>query len=585
MLPRLVIFIFILGSAAGASAQPCLDLAHDLSFAGHLLEYREKKTAQPLAEAVFAADAAFLPVPDAFASFGYTSRNFILRFRVCPPAQRNKVFVRIDGLYPQAEAFFLPDSCPGMRACAGETGKRIEQDRNALFVFDAVTSPGRIYLDAVPPGSRRYPVFAATAENFFSAEKKYLWATGLFFGALLTIFVYNLALYLGLKEKINLFYSAYLLLFMTLFLTLERIPEAFAGHSGNLAYLFFRSALFPAMLIPFALFNREFLSSVAGRYQNLSWHILIAADVMLFALNFVVDYRRMMPLNIVMSMVHCTLALLFIVRAIALGFRPAWLMFLGWLFFLGSSILSSFHMLGKFSVTYNDYMTHMMKFGSLAENLLFTIALGVRVRFYKSRAESFAAELAAEREALARDLHDVLGSEFGQIQLKLTRTDVPADIAAWLGRKSRGLGNRLRDIIFLLRRDLTQKAIRDELDALLSMLGEIDGFHFSYKVDDRINDISAFLLLDALRIIQEWSGNCMRHGKPSRMDIRLQKRPYGLRLAIMSDGTPFRWSGERYGLGEGLAGIRMRAVQRTGFARARPLHGVNIFLATLKTLR
>ena len=565
-----------------AYAEDCLKIGGGSAFAGNLLSYIEKEPGKTLVQTAAEARSDFKRVPDPFASFGYTQKNFVLRIPVCPPTQGEHVFVQLQGLYPEAAALFWPAICEKKGICNSETGKRVAYDRNAVFEFSTLNTQGYLYLDAVPPGSRRYPVFIHTAGDFFSVEKKYLWAAGLFFGALLTIFIYNLALYLGLKERINLYYSVYLLFFIALFLSFERVFEIFAGHSGNPVYLFFRSGLFPLMLVPFALFNMEFMASVSGRYQRYAWWLLIAGDALLFSANFFVDYLRIMPVNIVVAVIHCTVALFFIVRGIFRGFRPAWLMFLGWLFFLTSAILSSLHLLGKFSIAYNDYLTHMMKFGSVAENLLFTVALAVRVRFYKRRAERFGAELAAEREILARDLHDVLGSEFGQMQMQLSRADVPADIARWLGQKSRSMNGRVRDIIFLLRSDLTQETIHEELQAHLDILRGLDHFIIEERIDAAALECNAFLLLDALRILQEWTGNCLRHGKPSRMAVRLDRRAYGLRLCVQSDGTPFAWRGERRSEGLGLSGIRARTAQRVGFARCRAGSGGNIFIAILR---
>ncbi len=565
-------------------AEECVDLAAPDAavFAGNVLEYREKK--QPLlAAAILSGELkGFVRVPDPFASFGYTAENFILRFPVCAAPSVGKIFVQVQGLFPHALALYVPAACRSGTPCAVENGKRIGRDRNALFVFDTVREAGHIYLDATPPGSRRYPVFAARAERFLDSEKRYLWSAGLFFGALATILIYNLAIYFGLKEKINLYYSAYLVLFIGVFLTLERIPEMMAGHSDAPVYLFFRSALFPAMLIPFALFNRDFLGAAAGRHQVLIWRLLIAADILAVAMNFMVEYRRMMPVNLIITVIHCVVALFFVIKAMLGGFQPAWIMFFGWVFFMVSAILSSFHILGLFAISYNDYLAHMMKFGSVAENLLFTVALSVRVRFYKKQAGQFSAQLAVEREVLARDLHDVLGSEFGQIQMKLARADVPGDIALWLGQKSGSMSSRIRDIIFLLRSDLTAATIRDELEAYLEILRGMDNFTLTTAVDFDAAQTNAFLLLDALRILQEWSGNCMRHGAPSRMVIRIEKRHYGLRMAILSDGKVFRWSGERLGEGQGLAGIQARARQRSGFARCRPTPSGNLFVAVLR---
>lgn len=462
-------------------------------------------------------------------------------------------------------------------------GIRASRHRDAVFVFEPFRSPGYVYIQVFPPGSRRYPVYLATAEGFLAHEQNFFWHAGLFFGALATIFIYNLAIYFGLREKTNLYYALYLLLFIGLFLTLERVPESFYGHTGSKPYLFLRSAIFPAMLIFFSLFNREFLGEGASRYQSLVWRSLIVGDIGAIFANFFVDYRIMMPVNLILTVIHSSVALLFVIRAAAGGFKPAQIMFIGWIFFLLSAILSALHILGKFHVAYNDYVTHFMKYGAVAENFLFTLAIGARVRFYKSQSQLFGTQLAFERENLARDLHDVLGSEFGEMQMRLSRPDVPADIAHWLGGKARHISARIRDAVFILQSDLTHQKILYELSAYVQFLSSIEGLRIEAHLTERIEPAKAFLLLDVLRILQEWSGNCMKHGQPAHLRIYLDSISNRLRLTVVSDGKAFSWSGQAADSGQGLRGIRQRVRQRFGFSRCRvSAAGKNIFVAVLR---
>lgn len=572
--------------ADSAFAADCVQLkaSHDTQFAGQFLEYAE--IAAPLSETEMAAAArrSFVPVPDVFASFGYTAKNYLLRFNICQPALQQKIFVQIKGLYPEARAWYLQKSCGAPAPCKAIEGIRIDPHRDALFAFENLpANDGTIYIAAFPPGSRRFPVHVLTAGGLIKSEQRFFWLTGLFFGALAAILLYNAALFFALRERINLFYSLYLFLFMALFLTLERLPEDTFGHSNHWLYLFGRSAIFPLMLIPFVLFNREFLQVRLKPWQNRIWPLLILADLALVALNAAIPYRSMMVFNLCAVVSHCAIVLGATLQIAWGGFTPARIMLAGWLLFLVSAILSSLHMMGRFNIGFNDYLPHLMKFGSVAENLLFTAALGLRVRYLKQQAEQFAAKLSTEREDLAADLHDVLGSEFGEMQMKLHHAQVPLEIRNWFSGKARNMSDRIRDMVFLLRSDLSSATIAAELSATIDMLSAVENLQFSAKIDSDLTQTDPFLLLDALRILQEWSGNCMKYGRPTEMALYLQKTRKGLRLGVISNGKLFSWNGREILSGSGLSGIRTRTAHRHGHARCIAA-GKNIFVATLHSV-
>ncbi len=553
-------------------------------FAGEFLEYAETEAAVADNAADFARRYRFFRVPDVFASFGYTPKNYLLRFNICRPALPQKIFVQIKGLYPEARAWYLQKNCEPTASCRAIAGIRVDPHRDALFAFENLPADeGTIYIAAFPPGSRRFPVHVLTADGLIRSEQRFFWLTGLFFGALAAILLYNAALFLALRERINLYYSVYLFLFLALFLTLERLPEDTFGHSDHRLYLFVRSAVFPLMLIPFALFNREFLQSRLKPWQNRVWQLLILTDVALIALNAAIPYRSMMVLNLWAVVIHSAIALTATVQVAWGGFAPARIMVAGWLLFLLSAILSSLHLMGRFSVGFNDYLPHLMKFGSIAETLLFTAALGLRVRVLKQQAKQFALKLTEERANLAGDLHDVLGSEFGEMQMKLHQAQVADEVLQWFTGKARNMSDRIRDMVFLLRSDLSSATIAEELSATLEMLQAMDNLDFTARVDGKLTQSDPFLLLDALRILQEWSGNCMKHGRPTQMYMQLKKTRRGLRLAVISDGKLFRWNGKQTFAGAGLTGIRTRSAHRHGRARCFTTQaGRNLFVATLR---
>lgn len=579
--------LLIFTSVPAAFAADCLDLPPPAEnrFAGDFLEYAEVDAAVSSGNLFSSAEHRFRAVPDAFASFGYTAKNYLLRFRICRPHQPQKIFVQVKGLYPDARVWFVSEACSAQGStCEAIEAQRVNPHRDALFAFAALPAEaGMVYLSAFPPGSRRFPVHVLTADGLIRSEQRFFWLTGLFFGALAAIFLYNAALFLALRERINLYYSLYLLLFLGLFLTLERIPEDTFGHSQHWLYLFVRSAIFPLMLIPFALFNREFLQGRLKPWQNHLWQILIFTDIVLIVLNATVSYRNMMVLNLCTVVVHCAIALAATVQVAWGGFAPARIMLAGWMLFLLSAILSSLHLMGSFSVGFNDYLPHLMKFGSIAETLLFTAALGLRVRVLKQQAELFDAKLTEERGHLAGDLHDVLGSEFGEMQMKLHQAQLPPETLHWFASKARNMSDRIRDMVFLLRSDLSSATIAAELAATVEMLASMENLRFTSRIDEQLMQTDPFLLLDALRILQEWSGNCMKYGRPTQMDVQLKRTQNALRLSVVSDGKPFRWNGKDTFAGAGLTGIRTRTAHRHGRARCFiTATGKNLFAAILR---
>lgn len=191
-----------------------------------------------------------------------------------------------------------------------------------------------------------------------------------------------------------------------------------------------------------------------------------------------------------------------------------------------------------------------------------------------------AAAVTAERNRMARDLHDVVAGQLSAIALQseaaLSRPDAPPDVLRRvLGEVRRGSVASLaemRTMIGLLRADdpdepRTAPAGLDRLDTLLDT-ARSGGLHV--EVDDRrpADPTPAAVDLAAYRIVQESLANAAKHAPGSRVRCVLHRDADALRIEIVNDLVPGAPSGD--GTRTGLLGLTERAHAVGGDLQAGP---------------
>lgn len=172
----------------------------------------------------------------------------------------------------------------------------------------------------------------------------------------------------------------------------------------------------------------------------------------------------------------------------------------------------------------------------------------------------------AERQRLAREMHDVLAHSLSGLVLNLEATSIKAeqgasgaDLHASLTRshslakigleEARGAINMLRDDALPSRQRLAALASEFQADTSVPCLLMVVG-------DER--DLASECRLTLQRVTQEALTNIRKHARPDRVDVRLSYETTGVRLTIEDHG-----SGDRPppggGTGYGLSGMRERA--------------------------
>ena len=203
----------------------------------------------------------------------------------------------------------------------------------------------------------------------------------------------------------------------------------------------------------------------------------------------------------------------------------------------------------------------------------------------KSEAE-FAAIL-AERNRIAREIHDTLAQGLGAISLhlELVKGQIPADskAAAHLAEASgltRESMREARNSIWNMRSQVLEtEDLAGALAGVLDQLTEIDGIEGRFLVTGTRFRLSPVAENNLLRIGQEAITNAVKHAKANQIEVTIGFTPAKLTIRVKDNGCGFDAGKERAEGGHfGLLGLRERARELGAALRlvSEPGHGTEV---------
>ncbi|NUH38618.1 hypothetical protein HUF15_17920 [Streptomyces samsunensis] len=196
---------------------------------------------------------------------------------------------------------------------------------------------------------------------------------------------------------------------------------------------------------------------------------------------------------------------------------------------------------------------------------------------YQTRRAALAgqeAELAAERNRLARDLHDVLAHTLGALSIQLTvidtlarKADVPDPLLTQIGRGTELVGSGLeeaRQAVHALREDNTP--LPAQLERLCTL------HRADLKITGEVRGLEAQATLALYRVAQEALTNAAKHAPGAPVTVRLVHGPEEAVLTVHNAAPDPGAPGPLHtsGGGFGLAGMRERVLQADGQCSTGP---------------
>lgn len=316
------------------------------------------------------------------ASFGYSGHAYWLRLKLYNPLEQPRDWVLLIGnpLLDYLDVYGLEGEQPYQAGDQRPFQQRwIEHRQFALPLRLAAGEEREILLRMQTQGSANLSASLMSPEAFNRHEQRMLLLQGLFFGALLVMLIYNLSIFFITRERNYLWYS----LFVANFCLYQFIQLGFAFQWLWPEALRWQQLSFPLSSAMATLFGILFtygaldLKNGPPIFTRITQALLVGS-LIVAALALLGPYTPALIGSFVLVVLCSILAFTFTLIRWHQGYQPAKLFALGWSMLILASLFS---ILSGTGVIANSLLTlHAQQIGGLLELMIFSIALGSRIR-------------------------------------------------------------------------------------------------------------------------------------------------------------------------------------------------------------
>lgn len=282
-------------------------------------------------------------------------------------------------------------------------------------VFKLPMTPGehlQLYVRAKTEFALVIPITLMTADEFQRASANEIYFLGMYFGLMGAMIIYNLFIYVSLRDLSYLVY----VFFMIAFAGSRFIFNGFAGEHFWPAYPALNLYVYPIFLSCFSIFSVLFAETfLSTRHQLRITHWVTVGIVVTDTIAIIVTpfAPRYGILIVLLPGLLSTIVCLYSgwVCAVA-GYRPAYYYVLGWTLFLLGIIIFFARAVGV--LPSNFFTEYAEQMGSVIEAMALSLALASKIRVIKAEKERAQAEAMANQHATLEKMQrmDALKDDF-----------------------------------------------------------------------------------------------------------------------------------------------------------------------------
>ncbi|MEO6285652.1 MAG: 7TM diverse intracellular signaling domain-containing protein [Dyadobacter sp.] len=445
----------------------------------------------------------------------------------------------------------------------------------------------------------RAPLEVATMPYLFEqSQSTDIW-NGMYFGLILALVLYNLFVFISLRERAYLYYVFYVLnialnISYTKGYFLQFVVPGFpqANHSnftGSVAciflLLFTRSFLDTGLRVRhsrkienvlFLLCTTCIVMSLNGQMLSgfiLVWVISLLVILYILIGSAVVVLKGFRPARFFMFVPGIQSE-----ETLRCGFKPARIFLFG--FFILSVGIIIYALKDQAILPQNWFTENAYILGSALEAIILSYALAKKLHIYKREKEESQLEALAqatlfshqliesqesERKRVAAELHDSLGQSLGMvknkvlmlkrdIEIPLAKEKHVADLEKMVGENIQ----EVRNISYNLRPlHLDLLGITQSVNSLLEDVMESGTLNVVTDIQLFDNLLFKSNEINVFRIIQECFNNIVKHAEATEARIRIMQSQTQLMITIEDNGIGMRERAPGKG-GFGLLGVRER---------------------------
>lgn len=385
--------VLVLWIPDGVAADPVIAVG-ELAATGRMIisrkvsDFRDPSGKLGIAEVAGPKLAApFVPINQDHINFGYDRAHHWLCFAIDPGPNRSRLMLEVGLASLDLVELYTPR--PGGGFDVQRAGDLIPwharpvPHRNHVFRIDIDAGAPTVYfLRVASANTLTAPLTLWTAKAFERHERSAQLVFGMFYGLLIALFLYNLVVFLSLRDRAYLWYVAYVASFgMGLFVfdgfAFEHLwPYDIWVANHALAFFFCVASVFGG------LFAREFLDT-AHQEPRLDRFMLaaIAAGIVLTLMagtGLVLEYGEIMRALVFLAPCGAILTLWMGVKALLRGFAPARYFLLAWSCLLFFVVLGGLRNFALFPA--NPVATYGLHIGLALDVVLLSTALTSRIR-------------------------------------------------------------------------------------------------------------------------------------------------------------------------------------------------------------
>ncbi|MGE8412914.1 MAG: 7TM diverse intracellular signaling domain-containing protein [Pseudomonas sp.] len=344
---------------------------------------------------------------------GYSRSAFWLKidldYRPANPAAQRSWLLEL--AYPPLDHLdlYVPDEAGGYRL-AGRTGDALPFDSRQIrqnnYLFNLNFSPHEhqtVYLRLASEGSIQAPVSLWSGTAYLEAQPVRLYVLGLIYGVLLGMLVYNLFIYLSVRDTSYLYYIVYIASFGLYQLSVNGAAVEYFWPDNP----WWANAATPFFIGSAGLFGSQFARSFLQTSQHSPWvdRILLALmgfGALVMALSLMTSYALALRLATTLALVFTVVIYVAGIVAWCRGLRVARYFIIAWSAFLFGGVINTLMVLGYLP---NVFLTmYASQIGSAIEVALLSLALADRINSMREQQAQTLLEAGQKLEVLNQQL-------------------------------------------------------------------------------------------------------------------------------------------------------------------------------------
>jgi signal transduction histidine kinase len=380
------------------------------------------------------------------------------------------------------------------------------------YIFDLFIPSGQTKLFFLKIRSNegiQLPLKIGTTNQILEQEKNKGILSGIYFGIMLVIILYNLFIYFSVRDKNYLYYVVYVLLTFLTQSSLQGYTFQFLwpNYPSIAQYSLF---LFPCMVgVSGIMFMKSFLhvKSYSGFLNNVSFVLyipyIISVSLLLFQ-NFKFS-QIIMEINAMMVALYMLITPIVILRK---GFKPAKFFLIAWsIFLIGICV---FVLKDLEILPFNNFTRYTMQIGSAIETVLLSFALADRINILKKEKEfsqALTLEALKENEKLITEQNILLEQMVTERTAKLNNTNkeleitltnlketqvqlVNAEKMATLGQLTAGIAHEINNPINFVSANI--KPLKLDIEDILELLKKYETISPNQGTAEQFKSIQNF---------------------------------------------------------------------------------------------